>query len=234
MNDRDTIINRIKKCFALGKSPNEHEAAAALAKARALMDEYGISTADILASKASECISRSGAKYRPPSWEGLLSQNICEMFGCQTIYLVSAWSWSRSSWSFVGCGPNPQIAKYAFDVLLRQVRKARTQYIKTRLRRCKSASRKTRRADMFCFGWVTAASSKALPMVVSEEDSRAIQAFLADRHPQTGNLSMINRCKRHSAHGLQDFISGRVRGNEAILEHGVEGHPMERRALMNL
>ena len=41
--DKNKAIEKIKKCLALGKSANEHEAAQALKQAQALMREYGIS-----------------------------------------------------------------------------------------------------------------------------------------------------------------------------------------------
>lgn len=45
--DRENAIARIKKCMALSKSPNEHEAAAALRQAQKLMATHGISDEDI-------------------------------------------------------------------------------------------------------------------------------------------------------------------------------------------
>lgn len=47
MKKRDELLARIRKCLALAKSANEHEAAAALATARRLMDEHGVDQADI-------------------------------------------------------------------------------------------------------------------------------------------------------------------------------------------
>jgi hypothetical protein len=48
--DKNKAIEKIKKCLALGKSANEHEAAQALKQAQALMREYGISDADVALS----------------------------------------------------------------------------------------------------------------------------------------------------------------------------------------
>ena len=36
------LLAKIRKCLALARSANEHEAAAALAKARQLMEEHGV------------------------------------------------------------------------------------------------------------------------------------------------------------------------------------------------
>lgn len=47
MNDRDKMLDKLRKLFALGNSPNQHEAEAALRKASEIMQEYQISHADI-------------------------------------------------------------------------------------------------------------------------------------------------------------------------------------------
>ena len=48
MFDNRAIIAKIRKLLALAKGSTEHEAASALAKARAMMDAYGISDGDVL------------------------------------------------------------------------------------------------------------------------------------------------------------------------------------------
>lgn len=44
---RAALMAKIKKCLALAQSANEHEAALALEKARALMEEHGVSAEDL-------------------------------------------------------------------------------------------------------------------------------------------------------------------------------------------
>ncbi len=44
-DDEERVLDKIRKLFALGESPNEHESKAALAKARALLDAHGLSEA---------------------------------------------------------------------------------------------------------------------------------------------------------------------------------------------
>lgn len=45
--DRDKILDKIRKCMALGKSPNEHEAAAALRQAQKMMALHGLTEEDV-------------------------------------------------------------------------------------------------------------------------------------------------------------------------------------------
>ncbi|MFC0020178.1 DUF2786 domain-containing protein [Neisseria gonorrhoeae] len=40
--DKEKVLDKIKKCLALGRSANEHEAAQALRQAQALMEKYKV------------------------------------------------------------------------------------------------------------------------------------------------------------------------------------------------
>ena len=50
----DKILAKIKKCFALGTSPNESESAAAILKARTLMMKYNIEQSELAASQVED------------------------------------------------------------------------------------------------------------------------------------------------------------------------------------
>ena len=52
--DKEKILDKIKKCLALGQSENEHEAAQALKQAQALMEKYEVNAVDIALSEVSE------------------------------------------------------------------------------------------------------------------------------------------------------------------------------------
>lgn len=45
--DKEKVLDKIKKCLALGQSANEHEAAQALKQAQALMEKYEVNAVDI-------------------------------------------------------------------------------------------------------------------------------------------------------------------------------------------
>lgn len=130
--DKQTIIDKIKKCLALSASSNEHEAAIALSQARKLMETHGITGLDVDAAAADECRAKSGATTRPANWEAALAAKVGDAFGCKVIF-SSGW-WNKSGeWCFIGCGTAPEIAQYAFTVLLRQGKRAREEHIKTKL-----------------------------------------------------------------------------------------------------
>ena len=52
--DKQKVLEKIKKCLALGESANEHEAAQAIRQAQILMKKYGISEMDVELSAVTE------------------------------------------------------------------------------------------------------------------------------------------------------------------------------------
>lgn len=223
MTERDKIIDKIKKCLALSASSNEHEAEAALRQARKLMETHGISDLEMQAAQASECRQRAGAQVKPSNWETGLSSRIARAFGC-TVFYYPAFYARRADWVFVGCGAAPEIGGYAFEVLQRQCKRAREQHIKTRLKRCKLAT-KTRRADLFCEGWVVAVAGKIEAFAGSQAQSDAIDAYLATRYAGLTNLKPRDRNDGRTLrdHEYDDLIAGKNAGRNAELNRGVGG-----------
>ena len=175
MNKEDAI-EKIKKCLALSSSSNEHEAETALRQAQALMAKYGIDEDDMLAAGVSEAHAKAGADKHPANWEAALAHKVADAFGCNIIF-KSSWH-DGGRWAFIGCDPSPDIAMYAFQVLYRQLKRQRAEHIKTALKRCKTAT-KTRRADLFCEGWVHTVAGKISSFAGSEEQDAKIDAFMA-------------------------------------------------------
>jgi hypothetical protein len=223
MTEREKIIDKIKKCLALSVSSNEHEAEAALRQARKLMEAHGISDLDMQAAQASERRQRAGAQVKPSNWETGLSSRIARAFGCTVFYYPGFYA-RRADWVFVGCGAAPEIGGYAFEVLQRQCKRAREQHIKTRLKRCKLAT-KTRRADLFCEGWVVAVVGKIEAFAGSQAQSDAIDAYLVTRYPGLTNLKPRDRNDGRALrdHEYDDLIAGKNAGRNAELNRGVGG-----------
>lgn len=223
MSNRDKIIDKIKKCLALSASSNEHEAAAALRQARKLMEAHGISDLDMQAAEAEERRAKSSVTAKPAAWESTLAHRVADAFGCRLIFAAGYWA-RRAEWMFIGCGAAPEVAQYAFTVLLRQVKRARAEHIKANLKRCKSAT-KTRRADLFCEGWVRSVAGKIAAFASSEKQSAAIDAFVAVRYPELSNLVTANRNdgRKLRDHEYGDLVAGGLAGRDAQLNRGMGG-----------
>ncbi|MDR1995125.1 DUF2786 domain-containing protein [Azonexus sp.] len=230
MSSREKIIEKIRKCLALSSSSNQHEAAAALRQAQKLMEMHSISDMDIAAAEVGERRAKSNVTAKPPLWETQLAGHIADAFGCSLLFTQS-WQTRRAEWNFIGLGAGPEVAQYAFSVLLRQVRLARTEHIKTVLKRCKPAT-KTRRADLFCQGWVDVAASKIDSFASGTKHEATIDAYLTIRYPELTDLKSTDRNGRRNLrrHEVGDLLSGRVAGSNANLNRGIGGDE-ERRAL---
>lgn len=226
MSDRDKIIDKIKKCLALSSSSNEHEATAALRQARKLMEAHGVTDLDMQAATASEERTRAGSKARPANWEASLASRIADAFGCRLIF---AGRITVGEWIFVGCGAAAEVAKYAFDVLARQARRARAEHIKSKLARC-GPTAKTRRADLFSEGWVRAVAGKIEAFASGEAQDAAIAAYVATKYPALGDLAARDRNgdRRLSEREWNDFLAGRRSGSDVTLNRGVgcAGQPL--------
>lgn len=222
--EHERILDKIKKCLALSKSCNEHEAAIALRQARSLMEKHGYSDQDILAMDAAEACAKAGAGAKPARWESCLASLVARAFGCRLIFVARRYA--TGDWQFIGCGEAAEIASYAFSVLLRQAKGCRAGYLKDSLYRCKGAT-KTRRADLFCEAWVQSVSSKVQTFANNAMQQAAIDAYIAKRHDSLGSLVPIDRNvgRKLGDRDLRDAWAGHRAGNETYLHHGVSGQP---------
>jgi len=220
MNDRNRILDKIKKCLALSASSNEHEAEAALRQARKLMEEHGVTDLDIQAAEAEECRARAGAARYPSNWETMLACKVGDAFGCRTIF-SGGW---MGEWTYIGCGAAPEVAQYALTVLLRQAQRARSEYIKSRLKRCKTTT-KTRRADLFSEGWVRAVVATIAAFAGTEQQGAAIDAYVAKNYPSLRDLNARDRNdgRKLRDHEYDDYFSGSRSRRDAQLNRGVDG-----------
>jgi hypothetical protein len=221
MTDKNKIIEKIRKCFALASSANEHEAAAAMRQAQKLIEMHRISDSELLAAGVTETAAHAGAAKKPVGWENFLAATIGYAFGCKVIFAAM---WGAGKWKFVGMGANAEIAQYAFTVLFRQLRRSRAAFIKQKCKRLKPAS-KTRRADLFCDAWVNAVAAKAEAMASQEQDAAAIDAYLLQHYP---DLSSLQARDRNAERNLRDkdwdaVSAGSEAGRRAQLNRGVGG-----------
>lgn len=225
---REEAILKIKKCLALSKSANQHEAAAALRQAQMLMERFNIDAdaAELLGIIENQ-IFGSGSQ-QPPVFETMLAQSIAKLMECK-VFLSFGIKRSKSNvkvagiWTFVGFDPAPEIASYAFDVLFRQLKKARTHFINTSLKRVTIRTNKIKRADMFCEGWVLEASEQVRRIKPNTEKLLQIDAYLKNT-TELATFKPKNRnekTNKDSSRCLNDFWSGRQAGKDAQINHAM-------------
>lgn len=217
--DRDKIIAKVKKCLALAKSSNEHEAATALRQAQKLMQAHGISDLDVEHADIQEESTRAGAARKPARWECGLATSVAAAFDC-SVFLACSRPVGR--WVFVGAAPSGEIARYAFEVLFRQAKRARAHYVTTALKRCTTT--RTRRADLFCEGWVMTATELVENFAGSAAAQARVTAYLEHKHTLTSFQGHNRNAGRNlSERDYGDMQAGHRAGRDAQLNRGVGG-----------
>lgn len=212
---KKSVLAKIRKCLALASSSNEHEAAAALAKARALMEEHGLTDDDVeLADVRQEQASRTSKAKRPINWEATLIALIAETFQCES-YL------DGSKVMFVGVRARPTVASYAFAMVRRIIAKQRADYIARNLRRCKVATKRAR-ADHFCSGFVIGVE-RAIAALVPETTGCALARQWMDTNLSLRPVSARSPIATKSRSIGGDFLKGFAKGTQVELHHGLSG-----------
>lgn len=217
------LLAKIRKCLALSASSNENEAAAALAKARELMAEHGVSDADLAMAEIEEATARGNRAFNPPAWENVLAHVVCEALGVRCIIETNL------DWKFIGRGPSADIASYAFAALHRRLKRARADYIAANLKRCRPG-RKRARADMFCEGWALALSHKVAALAPQRPSDPLIEQWLEVRYPGLV-VAKTREAKAKDVAARMDRLRGAREGADVDLHHGVGGSADERLAL---
>lgn len=209
------ILNKIRKCLALARSGNENEAAAALAKARELMDAHGVTDEQLELADIEEATARACRVRRPPEWDVILANTVCRALGV-TRYLDA-----RGDRAFVGRGASAEIASYAYAVLFRRLKAERAAYIKTHLKRCKPA-RKRLRADVFCEAWAGMVYLKIKALIPERTPDPLVRQYLETHRPDLVTVKP-RKANRSGGRTDNDSLRGALAGSEVNLNAGLQG-----------
>jgi hypothetical protein len=223
---RDEALKKIKKCLALSRSANEHEAAAALRHAQKLMQAYGLAEEDVSLSDVSSVRvkARSTAANR---WELALVHLVADAFGCETFGSVqgaynAAGNFVRTQhWVFVGIDTAPEVAGYAAEVLIRKCATARLEHIAKQPKTCKTIT-KTTRGDAFAIGWVSGVAGKVEAFAQSGKNEALLLAYMQREHPNLVPTKVRDTTKKRrvdDGHIAAGFRAGKA----AELHRGVGG-----------
>lgn len=209
--NRGKAFEKIRKCLALAESGNEHEAAAALRQAKAIMKKFNLECDLSLLSLSKAEIETEQKQH--PKWAVDLAVVVARAFEC------SVYS-GRGRFIFVGEGCGPEVAMYSHEVLYRQLKAARKNYISNVFG---SVAKKRKAGRAFCEGWVFAISGKVREFAnpVTDKESQDHTEFLKAESQQQEiknskqKKSAVDRLTASSA------AAGLQAGKEVELNHGV-------------
>jgi len=220
----DKVLEKIKKCLRLAKSTNSNEAATALRHAQSLMKKYNINQQKIDLSDINSAISSAGKARNPPYFHQILVQTICNAFGVEAIYEYD-FPGTKMNVKYFGIDTQPEIAVFAYVVLYRQLKKDRSEYLKT-LKRYKRAN-KTRKADLFAEAWVFVIWNKVKKLAQSKEQAALIKKYKENMYQNSTTLKPRNY--QLKANDYDAFHAGSKAGRKARLNHPMTSAGQKRR-----
>ena len=220
---KDNIIKRIKKCLAIAgdSAATSNEAATALRQAQSLMRKHDLSMIDV--ENADFKITQQFKKMakQQPKWKRFLFSSIARAFGIhvmQTCELNQTTKRYEYGYSFYGINERPELAQYAFDIIMRQLRKAKKEFlIKNGYL---SASKKRKIGEDFCLGFVYALNDKIVAFSSDERTKAKEDALVKQYEEQTG----IRIKKSRSSRSIVDYDAysfGQAAGEQVVLNHAM-------------
>lgn len=222
--DQQRILEKIKKCFALSKSTNKHEAAIALKQAYALAKQHGIDNPEL-------SINISNTNL-------INTKSISERMDCKLIQLVQNTFKvlavvGGKKVRFFGYDYNVTIAGYIFDVLSKLLKKARHEFLDAHTDNRMKKQTKTRRADLFCDGWINAIADEILKFQpvsdaeLTNEDTKLIKSYITNFYNK--ELRLVEPKKSHDFKDADysAYHKGKTAGNNVTINRGVNNDDSE-------
>lgn len=121
--EQQRILEKVRKCLALSTSDNPGEAEAALRQAKKLMGKYGITESAVRLAEVNSVQTEKATSTSVRA--GHLSSTVARAFACKSLYGNKG---GGAFFEFIGKGPNPELAKYTYDVLWRRLEMERSAF----------------------------------------------------------------------------------------------------------
>lgn len=223
--EKDRILRKIKKLLALSKSSNPFEAAKALELAQKLMTENNFNQFEV---EFSEQSGKQKFAIKTPRYVHMLSGVICKAFGVEGYYSNhyqgNVFAEDKMHMVFFGKEERPLVASYCFDVLYRQLQKARQEFNAKQNKRLKRSTL-IARADLFCEGWVLGVNQVVKDFVMSPTE----KGQLEKAYNELSEKRQFSKSKVREAgdskerYGETSKLSGYEQGKKVRLSHGING-----------
>lgn len=153
---RDEALKKIKKCLALAKSQEPHEAASATRQAHVKWESA-------LSSAVAEAFG-------------------CQRFIEMDMKWLSNRFVKSRKFVFIGVGASAEVAAYAYEVLSRQCAKARLEHVRKQPKNCKPIT-KTARGDQFALGWAWGVRDMLDKFANSDRNQLLLENYMSVKHP---------------------------------------------------
>lgn len=227
MQNKEKYLQRIKKLLAMARNNSSaEEAALALRSAQRLMETHKLTESDAQLMDINESSTQKAPSHaeKMPEYMALLAAMISRVFAVKfyTSHGCDRWDApAKRTITFYGPDERPLVAAYSFEVLGKQLAKARREYLATLRKNIKSAT-KTARADAFSSAWVKGAYAVVSDFNVTEAEATLIEAWRSKNLSQ--GMGTLEPRKPGKARGTDEAAwQGYSAGKNAQLHHGVSG-----------
>lgn len=225
--DRAKLLDKIKKCMALGKSPNEHEAAAALRQAQKLIQRHGVTEMELGAigiSRAKVLVPiQTSTKF--PRYLNALLQVVKQACGVRPI-ITSEVRLSDLSYVIYYYGPEHRtvMAEYAHTVLFSAMNKSWTQYLKDRPYLKKERGVRS----SYLLGWLEGVRDNVYDYGITEEETSGINMLVKSHYGDINTATLSHTVVYNSI--LRDGVQS---GESFKLLRGMDGQANDAKLLEN-
>jgi hypothetical protein len=203
--DKSKVLEKIKKCLALSKSPNEHEAAAALRQAQKLMAMHNLSEDDLegVDYVCADVLTDYEYGKRKPIVIVVVANLLQNAMGVEVVMSIGRRDNFRGPVHMVVyCGARHKVhlAVFAHTVVWRAVGAAWRKYSAENPHVKKQQGA---RAGFYA-GWCESVRSKIEKLVPDEAEKAKIQKAIARRFGQTGSAKVSQGASSRTFHAGAD------------------------------
>jgi hypothetical protein len=220
----DNIMSRLEKLIAMAnQTASPHEAEIAQRRVKALMAKHNLTETDVSHSAIKEEETDKVYNYAEtlPRHISYLLDVLADVFECQAVIHRCA-AFNKTSISFIGIKTDVIMAKYAMEVLSRQLINDRKKFIEQLPKRY-SPQRKTQEGNNFASGWVSAISDKAIYLRSYDAEKQALVKSYFDK--KFSDLEPLKERKASAFNTLADIAAwqaGAEEGEKAQLNRSVD------------
>lgn len=219
----DRMMVKVQKLFALGESPNLHEAEAAMQKAHQLIRRHNLSLTDDHRPRDYLTLCIGDAALRHPGWRSWLAGLLSEFYGVYCIWIpmyVLPKAKMGTILEISGTGANVKIASYVHDFVAHYITSRWQTY------RLETGVSHHRRND-FAVGILRGFREKLVPpgndagehALVPMNDP-GLRTYVQWRYPRVANRGSRSRSVDPSV-----LRAGERVGRNLVLAKGVEARP---------
>lgn len=223
--DEEHTIDKIKKLFALGTSPNENEAKAALAQAQRLLERHKLSEAELHGTEPDDFgvlhVGEVVMRTKPEEYQTWVSRILAQHFRVKCIWIATRDCTGRMGLQLEVCGRRADlvVAEHVHEFLLAEA---------ARLWERTGRSGERNRLDFFegvmaGFAATLAEEAKAragdVGSSIVHRSDVAVQDFFDRRYPRTSNIRGSRR-RRGEMYGTGQEEGKRIKMRSPLAGQG--------------